>query len=471
MKKTVQIAMSLLLSGAMILGSSARLKAQYCTPTYFQGCATGVEINDFSITGDAGTSISDLATGCSSAGTLPVTCYRDMSASMSVTMTPGSTYTITTDATAMDIFPTGVQVFIDFDDNGSFDPGESVGGGTMGLLGLSTTISITIPTGVATGSHRMRVVASGDLTYPSITPCPSFSFTGGGSSTTGEVHDYTAVIGTASGCSVPTGLAASAITTTSATISWTEPIGSVGSEYIVTTSPGLPTGSGTQTTLLVDNESGLTPGTVYYVWVRDSCDVSSLSSWVTITFTTTATTTSCAPVTGLTASSITSSSAVLNWTAVSGSVGYLWAVDMSPADPTSGWTFTSLNTATATGLTASTTYYAHVKDSCSSGNSSTWVTIPLTTTSIPTGISSTTPNGNFALATYPNPVGNELTIAITGGAASGVITLTDISGKTILQQTVSNGVQIMLLDQIPAGIYILKYSDAGHSQVKMVKKQ
>src|ERR1035438_515282 len=56
--------------------------AQYCTPTYFQGCVLSCEINDFTLNGESGTSITDLATGCSSSGTLPVTCYRDEHATM-----------------------------------------------------------------------------------------------------------------------------------------------------------------------------------------------------------------------------------------------------------------------------------------------------------------------------------------------------------------------------------------------------
>ena len=455
---------------AVLFLSSQVAYGQYCTPTYFQGCLTGVEINDFSITGDAGTSISDLATGCSSTGSFPpITSYRDMSASMSVTLTPGLTYTVTTDAATSDILPTGVQIFIDFNDDGTLDPPtESVGGGTMNLLGLSTSISITIPTGVASGSHRMRVVASGDLTYPSIIPCPSYSLTGGGTSLTGEVHDYTAVIGTTSGCPVPTGLAASSVTGTSATVSWTEPGSSAGSEYVVSTSPTAPTGSGTQTAGLVDNETGLTPGTVYYVWVRDSCDATDLSTWVMITFTTTATT-SCPAVTGLSMSSVTSTTAVLNWSAATGSVGYLWAVTTSPSDPTSGWTFITLTTATASGLTPSTAYYAHVMDSCAT-NSSPWVATPFTTM-VPTKVGNVSSGSDFSISTYPNPAGTELNVIVTGGENTGNLTLTDVEGKTILSQTIANALLKINLENVVAGLYLLRYTDPAHTEVMMVRKQ
>ena len=357
----------------------------YCTPTYFQGCATGVEINDFSLVGAGGSSISDLGTGCSSTGTLPVTCYRDMHASMSVTLNPATSYTVVSTDAVTDILPTGLQIFIDFNDDGTFDPTtESVGGGVYSVLGASTNFVITIPSGAATGSHRLRAVASGDLTYPSIIPCPSYSILGGGTSLTGEVHDYTAVIGTSSAtCGVPTGLAASSVTSTSAVLNWSEPGGSAGSEYVVSTTAGTPIGSGAQTTALTYGPTGLTPSTVYYAYVRDSCGAGNLSAWVSTTFTTTGTvTTTCNPVTGLSVSAITTSSATISWTAVTGSIGYLWVVDNSVSAPASGGTFTTLTTANISGLTAGTTYYAHVRDTCGPGDESTWVTIPFTTLTV-----------------------------------------------------------------------------------------
>ncbi len=271
---------------------AGKVSAQYCTPTYFQGCLLSSEINDFSITGDASTSISDLGTGCSSSGsTPPVTCYRDMHASMSVTMAAGGTYTVVSNTSATSITPANLQIFIDFNDDGTFDPStESVGGGAFGAAGASTNFTINIPSTAAAGTHRMRAVSSGESTYPAISPCPAFSISS--PSLTGEVHDYDALIsGTATTCGIPTGLTASSVTTSSAVLNWSEPGGSVGSEYVVSTSSVTPAGSGTQTTALTYSPTGLTPATVYYAFVRDSCAATSLSAWVSTTFTTTATST------------------------------------------------------------------------------------------------------------------------------------------------------------------------------------
>lgn len=358
---------------------AGKANAQYCTPTYFQGCLTNVEINDFSLIGAGGSSISDLATGCTSSGTLPVTCYRDMHASMSVTLNPATTYTVVSTTATLNILPTGLQIFIDFNDDGTFDPStESVGGGAYTVAGLSTNFVITIPSGAASGSHRLRAVASGDLAYPSIIPCPSYSLTGG-TSLTGEVHDYTAVIGAASAtCDTPTSLTVTSITSTSAVLNWTEPAGSVGSEYVVTTISGTPTGAGTATTGLTYNATSLTPSTTYYASVRDSCGAASLSGWVTRTFTTTATSTNVNKVA----------------------------------------------------------------------------------------------SNDFSITTFPNPVKEMFTIRINGAISeTGYIGLMDISGK-MLKTIVADATTLNIsTSDMPAGVYLVRYTDAKHTQTIRISKQ
>ena len=287
MKPKLLLRLCTLTCAAILSMFTGKVSAQYCNPTYFQGCVLSSQINDFSLVGDASTSISDMGTGCSGgSGTPPVSAYRDMTFD-SVTMAAGGTYTVVANTAAAG-FPANLQIFIDFNDDNTFDPStESVGGGAFGTAGAATDFIITIPATAAAGPHRMRASSSGESTYPSISPCPSFP-----SSATGEVHDYTANIsGTATTCGVPTSLAASSVTSTSAVLDWVEPAGSVGSEYVVSTSSVTPTGSGTQTTALTYSPTGLTPSTVYYAFVRDSCGATSLSAWVSTTFTTTATST------------------------------------------------------------------------------------------------------------------------------------------------------------------------------------
>ncbi|PWV46498.1 reprolysin-like metallopeptidase [Chitinophaga sp. S165] len=104
---------------------------------------------------------------------------------------------------------------------------------------------------------------------------------------------------------------------------------------------------------------------------------------------------SCASPAGLTASAITTTSATVGWTPVSGAVSY----DVDYKSTTSS---TWINAATATtavsvgltGLTSGTTYDYRVRTNCSSGSStysaSQFTTTPLVTCGTPTGLNSTT---------------------------------------------------------------------------------
>lgn len=86
-------------------------------------------------------------------------------------------------------------------------------------------------------------------------------------------------------CAQPTGLAATGITATAATLNWNGPTGITGYEYVLNQSATAPTGSGTPTTATTYTAGPLTPLTTYYMHVRTNCGAG-FSSWVTISFTT-----------------------------------------------------------------------------------------------------------------------------------------------------------------------------------------
>jgi hypothetical protein len=91
--------------------------------------------------------------------------------------------------------------------------------------------------------------------------------------------------------------------------------------------------------------------------------------------------TPCPTPTGKAATNLTSQTADLSWNAMSGSTGYDYFVDQSPAYPPSTVTFTSTTgtSFTATGLTPSTTYYLHIRNKCSSTSISIWDTLSFKT--------------------------------------------------------------------------------------------
>lgn len=184
-------------------------------------------------------------------------------------------------------------------------------------------------------------------------------------------------------CNAPTGLNATGITSTSANTSWTAVTGAVGYEYAVNTSATAPTGPGTAQTGTTYNATALTPGTSYYLHVRTNCGTG-FSTWTTYNFTT-----PCPAPTGLAATGITTTTANTSWTAVTGALGYEYAVTTSSTPPASG-TAQAGTTYNATGLNHTTAYYLHVRTQCNASTFSTWTTFPFTTQSplcnAPTGL-------------------------------------------------------------------------------------
>ncbi|WP_276133545.1 T9SS type A sorting domain-containing protein [Polluticoccus soli] len=86
----------------------------------------------------------------------------------------------------------------------------------------------------------------------------------------------------------------------------------------------------------------------------------------------------CTSVASVTASNVTATAATLSWPTVSGSQGYEYALTTSATPPTAGTSTTGTNY-NASGLTQSTTYYMHVRNSCSSTSFSGWTTTSFTT--------------------------------------------------------------------------------------------
>ena len=98
--------------------------------------------------------------------------------------------------------------------------------------------------------------------------------------------------------------------------------------------------------------------------------------------------TPCGVPTNLTTTGLTSTTATINWTGVSGSFGYQYVVNQTATDPASTATLTPTTSTSIslTGLTPNTTYYMHVRNKCNSGG---------------TGFSGISAWVNYAFTTYP----------------------------------------------------------------------
>lgn len=184
-----------------------------------------------------------------------------------------------------------------------------------------------------------------------------------------DISNTNFTIGGAVACGAPAGLTSSAVTTSSATISWSAVSGATSYDVdYKTNASGTWTNAATGTASLSANLSSLSASTLYDWRVRANC-ASGSSTYTAAQFTTSATATCNAPG-GLASSAITTSSATVSWTAVSGGTSY----DVDYKLNSSG---TWINAATATasvsvnlgGLTSASLYDWRVRTNCASGSS------------------------------------------------------------------------------------------------------
>ena len=356
------------------------------------------------------------------------------------------------------------QILFDYNnDNSDFGSDEldvmlsEDGGTTFTTLGTYPEVSGWVPemlTTTSTAAHAIiRFSATSDF----------------GNTDIGIDSVYVSVAPTP--CDTPTALTVTGITTTSATISWTGVSGAAGYQYVVTTTSGIPTGSGTATSSTTVTDGSLTPSTTYYVYVRTECGGGDSSMWVADSFTTFPAPIPCNAAIGLTAASITDSSAVLSWTTVAGATGYQYVIDNSASAPTGSGTATTDTVYIDTSLVCNTTYYLHVHTDCST-DSSVWSTITFTTdTCSNVGVRNVQVN-NFAVEAYPNPAKDVVNVEIKGNVSgTPAVQLTDVTGKVIQVITLSANKAQIDMSTVTPGIYFLNYSDNINRRTIKINKQ
>ncbi len=170
-------------------------------------------------------------------------------------------------------------------------------------------------------------------------------------------------------CQAPTGLMTTGITSSSAALSWNAVSGAAGYELMYTSNPAsgiwslVPTT--TQTSQVLNS---LLPATTYTWQVKATCSSGSSSTYVLSQFTTSAT--NCSTPSNLTSTSITGTSAFLQWDNVSGASGYNLQYRIIAGAFTS-WipVATTSNSYALTGLQFGAYYEWQVQTVCLSGNS------------------------------------------------------------------------------------------------------
>jgi hypothetical protein len=299
--------------------------------------------------------------------------YRDMTVTVSsasgpfsvsapntaVTWAGGSSQTVTwnvASTTATPVSCANVKISLSTD-----------GGQTFSTVLASNTPNdgtevVTIPN-IATTTARIKVEAVGNIFF--------------------DIGNANFTITASATCSAPTGLTASAISSSGATVSWTAASGAISYDVdYKTSSTSTWTNAATAATSTSVSLSGLDASTVYDVRVRTNCSGAS-SAYTSAQFTTSAAPT-CGTVSGLTSSAITASGATVSWSALTGALSY--DVDYKE-NSSSSWTNASTgNTATSvnlTGLSASTLYDWRVRANCS-GATGAYNATQFTTNAAPT---------------------------------------------------------------------------------------
>ena len=258
-----------------------------------------------------------------------------------------------------------------------------------------------------------------------------------------SVYSFTTLAET---CAEPTNVAINSISQTGASITFSAavPAPAGGYQYVVSTSSGVPTGSGIAAAGSPITVGSLTPGTTYYVFIRSNCS-NTTSAWTTVaTFTTLANET-CGDVSGITVTDVTTSGATVNFTAPTPAPanGYEYVVSTTNTTPTGSGTPVAGSPITLSGLNAGTTYYVFIRALCANassgwGSSPAFTTTTATTCSPVTGLDTTVVNSTSADISFTDPntgtagytyyISTTNTMPSTGTAFTG--TSTTIGGLT-----------------------------------------
>jgi len=277
-------------------------------------------------------------------------------------------------------------------------------------------------------------------------------------------------------CITPYNLGATNITNIAATISWTNMVSAdtFRVRYSVNGTTNFiwkdVNGGGAHNTVL----SGLSPNTTYQFQVSSKCSGVTSAYSPSFIFATLNTPVACIVPYGLSTSSITSSTAQVNWTnlvtadtfrvrySVNGTTNFAWK-DVNGAGGTTS--------ALLTGLAASTTYQWQVRTICN-GQQGSYSPSVLFTTLVQRTAAITETDKLQNVLVYPNPAHSNVTLQFESDeSAEGVLFMYDVAGREVRSEKLQilAGQNSMEFDiaNLPRGIYLVVVHGAGLSAARV----
>ncbi|GAA3991851.1 fibronectin type III domain-containing protein [Hymenobacter antarcticus] len=238
----------------------------YCNPStvFLSGFCGSNNVTEVTV-GGSGLNATGLTCGTvtTSFGTSAYTSYP-VAGSTTGTLLQGLTYPVTVNNNGNSI----LSVWIDFNQNGTFEATEWTQIATTTTANTAVTVNITVPANAVTGLTGMRVRSRGTGNANGAgDACSTF---GGG-----ETKDFVVTIGSAPACAPPTGLTATNVSTTSATLAFGAGSGTATNYIIQYGVSGFTPGGTGSTTINTTNLSapitGLTANTTYQFYVTKDC--------------------------------------------------------------------------------------------------------------------------------------------------------------------------------------------------------
>lgn len=259
-------------------------------------------------------------------------------------------------------------------------------------------------------------------------------------------------------CPQPNFIQVDNLTGTTATMTWLPVTGAIGYSYGLTTTQ-TPPQNGVMTASTSVLLQGLTPNTFYCFYVQTRCN-NGTSPWGYLCFYT-----NCINGTDSLAIKVMSMNSVaVTWTPFGANAEYECAITKDFTPPSTGSRITK-DSILLEGLQPLTQYCFHLRAFCNSSSTYTdWHTECFT---IPaTGINNVSDNNIPAV--YPNPAQNELNINLPELSSRHIITIKDITGRTVYNTQTESAENKANISDLANGMYIITISGKEYNSVQKV---